>query len=155
MSHESLPNHRLPPKPIRPRCSFCLGQFLDIKKGNTMKVSKSMIYLITYLLNIIDYIFTSYWVHNFGLSIEANPIGRWILETVPKQICFKLILPAICLLILYLFRNHKLAKIFTYIALIIYILIVTYHIFIYTNIPPSLLTNTKTVFFPKIFHLYM
>jgi hypothetical protein len=38
--------------------------------------------IISYLLNIIDYLFTAYWVHKFGIEIEieANPIGRWMFE---------------------------------------------------------------------------
>ena len=32
--------------------------------------------LLTYLLNIADYIFTLYWVRKFGLDTELNPIGR-------------------------------------------------------------------------------
>ena len=40
-----------------------------------------MIPLITaYLLNIIDYIFTVYWVHKFGIEMENSPFGRWLFE---------------------------------------------------------------------------
>ncbi len=31
-----------------------------------------------YLLNIVDYLFTSYWVKLYGIEAEANPIGRWL-----------------------------------------------------------------------------
>lgn len=37
--------------------------------------------IITYILNIIDLIATMYLVSLFGLSIEGNPIGRWLIKT--------------------------------------------------------------------------
>ena len=36
--------------------------------------------IISYILNIVDYVFTAYWVHHFGVSIEANPFGRWLFK---------------------------------------------------------------------------
>lgn len=33
-----------------------------------------------YILNVIDYIFTAFWVQKFGIEIETNPIGRWMFE---------------------------------------------------------------------------
>ena len=36
--------------------------------------------IIAYLLNLIDYLFTAYWVHKFGIEIEGSPIGRWMFE---------------------------------------------------------------------------
>ena len=39
-----------------------------------------MILIITYILNIIDYIFTKYWVLQFGLEAEANPLYRYFLS---------------------------------------------------------------------------
>ena len=37
--------------------------------------------IITYIFNLIDLIVTMYLVSLFGLSIEANPIGRWLIQT--------------------------------------------------------------------------
>ena len=36
---------------------------------------------ITYIFNLIDLIATMYLVSLFGLSVEANPIGRWLIQT--------------------------------------------------------------------------
>lgn len=36
--------------------------------------------ILTYLLNLFDLAMTTYWVRLYGLSIEANPIGRWLFE---------------------------------------------------------------------------
>lgn len=37
--------------------------------------------ILTYIFNIIDLIVTMYLVNLFGLSIEGNPIGRWLIKT--------------------------------------------------------------------------
>ena len=39
-----------------------------------------MTLFIAYILNIIDYLFTSYWVSLYGISIEGNPLGRWLYQ---------------------------------------------------------------------------
>ena len=36
--------------------------------------------LIGYLLNIIDYALTAYWVKLYGTEVEANPLMRWYFE---------------------------------------------------------------------------
>ena len=37
--------------------------------------------ILAYVFNIIDLIVTMYLVRLFGLSIEGNPIGRWLIKT--------------------------------------------------------------------------
>lgn len=36
--------------------------------------------LIAYILNLLDYAFTAYWVSLYGVEIEANPLMRWYFE---------------------------------------------------------------------------
>lgn len=36
--------------------------------------------IISYVLNVIDYLFTAHWIRIYGLEIEANPIARWMFE---------------------------------------------------------------------------
>lgn len=36
--------------------------------------------LIAYVLNVIDYLFTAYWVNLYGAEIEANPFMRYMFE---------------------------------------------------------------------------
>ena len=36
--------------------------------------------IIAYLLNILDYLFTAYWVNLYGSEIEVNPFMRWCFE---------------------------------------------------------------------------
>ena len=37
--------------------------------------------IVIYVLNIIDLIATMLLVKRFGLEIEGNPIGKWLIET--------------------------------------------------------------------------
>lgn len=37
--------------------------------------------ILTYIFNVIDLIATMYLVSLFGLSVEGNPIGRWLIRT--------------------------------------------------------------------------
>lgn len=36
--------------------------------------------IIAYMLNLFDLICTNYWISLYGLSVEANPIGRWLYQ---------------------------------------------------------------------------
>ena len=36
--------------------------------------------LIAYALNVIDYLFTAYWVRLYGTEVEGNPLMRWAFE---------------------------------------------------------------------------
>jgi hypothetical protein len=36
--------------------------------------------LIAYILNLLDYALTAYWVNLYGTEIEANPLMRWCFE---------------------------------------------------------------------------
>jgi len=40
-----------------------------------------MIYVLTYLLNLFDLFCTIQWVSRFGIEVEGNPVGRFLLET--------------------------------------------------------------------------
>lgn len=88
-----------------------------------------MIILTTsYLLNIIDYLFTVHWVNLYGISIEANPIGRWMFQNKVTWI-FKIVAVGIIFAILgYCIKlRPKLAWV-VYIPLTVYILLVIYHL---------------------------
>ena len=37
--------------------------------------------IVIYILNIIDLIATMLLVKRFGVQIEGNPIGQWLIET--------------------------------------------------------------------------
>lgn len=90
-----------------------------------------MLYLITaYALNIIDYIFTAYWVHKFGIEIEANPIGRWMFENNVAWVYKIFIVGGLFALIGYFIHREPKAAWTAFIPLVAYAAIVVYHIVI-------------------------
>ena len=90
-----------------------------------------MTLLIAYILNIIDYLFTRHWVNLYGIEIEGNPFGRWLFENnlagVVKFFGVGVLLAVmgICIRL-----KPKLAPI-AYIPIVVYGLIVLYHLVIY------------------------
>ena len=68
------------------------------------------ILIITYILNVIDYLETLYLIQHYGIAVEGNPIMRYLLENNCAWV--KLILPAILLL----FCGIAMRKDKTYIA---------------------------------------
>ena len=91
--------------------------------------------IITYIFNLIDLIATMYLVSLFGLSVEGNPIGRWLIRTnlvYPFKIA---VVGGLSLAIgLLSKRNKKYASTLTWITLVIYTLVVLYHIIIFINL---------------------
>jgi hypothetical protein len=87
-----------------------------------------MTLIIAYLLNIIDYIFTSYWVSLYGISIEGNPLGRWMLENDLVGVFKVSIMGGLFILLGCLFKRYPRYKWIGFIPLVVYGLIVIYHI---------------------------
>jgi hypothetical protein len=63
------------------------------------------------LFNTFDLIYTLFLVSRFGLSIEANPIGRVMLSDPILLFISKIVVVNLFLLLLYKFRNYRLAKV--------------------------------------------
>lgn len=87
-----------------------------------------MILLITYLLNLFDLYMTNLWVSRYGLSIEGNPIGRWLYASnaVPVvKICAVAI--ALAALGACIRKRQKLAWV-AYIPLVVYALLAVWHV---------------------------
>lgn len=57
-----------------------------------------LILIITYILNVIDYIETIYLIQRYGTEVEGNPIMRYLFENNYDFVA-KLIIPAILLLV--------------------------------------------------------
>ena len=55
-----------------------------------------LILLITYILNVIDYLETLYLIQHFGIAVEGNPIMRFIFENQYGWVA-KLIVPLVLL----------------------------------------------------------
>ena len=91
--------------------------------------------IITYIFNLIDLIATMYLVSLFGLSVEGNPIGRWLIRT-NLVYPFKIGIVGGLLLVIGLLRekNRKMADVCSWILLIIFLGLTIYHFMILINI---------------------
>lgn len=86
--------------------------------------------LITaYMFNIFDLITTMYLVHLFGLSVEGNPIGRWLIQTNLVYVV-KIAVVGLALLLLWKFKNNRFAIVGSWVILITFSLLAVYHVFI-------------------------
>ena len=87
--------------------------------------------IIAYILNLFDLGMTQYFINKYGVSIEGNPIGRWLFGHPVLLLIWKLGLVAILLLVLYHFRNNQVANIGSWIVLDVYIALAIYHIILF------------------------
>ena len=83
--------------------------------------------IITYIFNLIDLIATMYLVSLFGLSVEGNPIGRWLIRTNLVYL-FKIGIVGGLLLAIGCLSNYnpKLANIGSWVLLIAFSALVLY-----------------------------
>lgn len=90
---------------------------------------------ITYIFNLIDLIATMYLVSLFGLSVEGNPIGRWLIRT-NLVYPFKIGLVGGLLLAIGLLGkiNKKSANIGSWVLLVAFSALVLYHAIILSKI---------------------
>ena len=90
---------------------------------------------ITYIFNLIDLIATMYLVALFGLSVEGNPIGRWLIRT-NLVYPFKIGIVGGLLLAIGLLGkiDKKYASALSWITLVIYTLVALCHIVIFINL---------------------
>lgn len=90
---------------------------------------------ITYVFNLIDLIATIYLISLFGLSVEGNPIGRWLIRT--NLVCpFKIGVVGGLLLTIGLLskRNRKTANIASWLLLLAFSALTVYHEIIFLSI---------------------
>ena len=85
--------------------------------------------IITYIFNLIDLIATMYLVSLFGLSVEGNPIGRWLIQTNLVYV-IKIAVVGLALLLLWKFKNNRFAIVGSWVILIAFSLLAIYHVFI-------------------------
>ena len=82
--------------------------------------------IVIYMLNIIDLIATILLVKRFGIQIEGNPIGKWLIET--NLVWFvKIVIVRAALLGLYKLQVIKIAHTVSTVSLVVYSILVIYH----------------------------
>ena len=83
--------------------------------------------ILTYIFNIIDLIITMYLVRLFGLSIEGNPIGRWLIKINLQYFVKIVVIGALLLEIGKLSKGNNLINICSWILFVVYMLLIIYH----------------------------
>jgi hypothetical protein len=90
-----------------------------------------MILLLTYLLNLFDLAMTNRLVKLYGIGIEGNPLGRWMIESnlswVVKIFAVGGLLAVMGVCIR---KRPKLAPV-AYVPLVAYGLLAVYHVVIF------------------------
>lgn len=82
--------------------------------------------IVIYILNIIDLIATMLLVKRFGIQIEGNLIGKWLIET--NLVWFvKIVIVGVALLSLYKLQGIKIAHTASTVILVVYSILVIYH----------------------------
>lgn len=82
--------------------------------------------IVIYTLNIIDLIATMILAKRFGLEIEGNSIGKWLIET--NLVWFvKIVIVGAALLGLYKLQEIKIAHTASTVILVVYSILVIYH----------------------------
>lgn len=93
-----------------------------------------MTYLLTYLLNLFDLAFTMYMVNRFGIEVEGNPIGRWLIQS-GSVYAVKIGFMAVALYLLYLCTKQVPKwKWIRWIPLAVYSVLAVYHVIIFNII---------------------
>lgn len=83
-----------------------------------------------YLLNVADYFFTVYWVENYGLDVESNPIGRWMFENDLTGFVKIVIVGILFFILALLSKKSKKAIHAGYFLFTVYSVVVVYHTFL-------------------------
>lgn len=90
----------------------------------------NVLYLIAYLLNVFDAIATWVWFTRYGIEIELNRVGRWLLENGLMWV-FKLVVVGWLLLFLYDNRDKKASVVGAWVVLIVYACICVQHMLLF------------------------
>lgn len=90
-----------------------------------------MLAIMTYVLNLIDLICTLVLFYRFGINVESNPVGRYLLRNIPLLITVKVIFVGLALLSLYIWsKDSRIANIGLWICFIAYAIVFIYHLII-------------------------
>lgn len=84
--------------------------------------------LIAYLLNIVDLAATYFWVKQYGIDFELNPLGRIILSDPSLAMIVKVGFIGACFFYIYEHKENKLAKSVSWFLLFFFVTLTLYHV---------------------------
>ena len=87
-----------------------------------------------YILNLIDYWQTMYAVRLYGIGVEINPIGRFLLENNYGWVVKFIIMPILLTIVGILVRTDRKMAWVVYVALVWYIAVVAHNFFMILRI---------------------
>ena len=135
----SGPDRRKRPTPLFSRCTF-RGRRKTIRRGDDKKghiyvdqyhPGLFLLLIVILVLGTADAFLTLYHVH-VNQAVEMNPVMNFFLGLSPKIFFHvKYIITALCLIVLCLHKNLPLVKYILGTVLVIYIVIVINHIYIF------------------------
>lgn len=86
--------------------------------------------LFAYIFNIFDYVCTCYWIKRDGISVEANPFGRWMF-THNVAWLFKIVIAGACFgLLMYYYNQYAWLKYPAFLVFVVYFALAVYHIYL-------------------------
>lgn len=86
--------------------------------------------IIAYLLNLFDLICTNYWISLYGLSVEANPICRWLYQNHLAAPVKVFGVGGLLIVLYHALKKHPKWNWTSWILLAVYSIIAIYHIVI-------------------------
>ena len=86
--------------------------------------------LTIYVLNLFDCGVTLWFFFMFGIGIESNPFGVALLQNPVLAVVFKVVIIGLALLVLYQYKDRKIAKTGTSVILGVYSILTLYHFFL-------------------------
>ena len=90
-----------------------------------------MVFLVfAYLFNVIDYFFTRYWINNYGVDVESNPLGKWMFENDSAGFIKIIVVGVLFLILALLSKKSKKAIEAGYLLFAVYSAVVIYHTFL-------------------------
>lgn len=85
-------------------------------------------YIIIYVLSLFDLGCTLYLTSRFGVDVETNPFGRFLLTRDWAAVIYKVIVVGGALGVLYRFRDNAVARYASWLVLGVYAAIAIYEI---------------------------
>lgn len=88
--------------------------------------------LISYALNLLDYLLTAYWVNLYGTEIEGNPFMRWCFENHCAWAVKIFAVGGLFALVGYLVKRYNKCAWAAWVLLVVYALVALYHAFLWS-----------------------